>query len=61
MQKMIQRMQNKLFMGTIVVNLGLFGISPIFRDDLTAKWIGGVCVCVLTLLNLLCVIKRAAK
>lgn len=61
MQKMIRRMQNKLFMGTIVVNLGLFGVSPIFRDDLTTKWIGGVCVCVLTILNLLRVIKPAAR
>jgi hypothetical protein len=61
MQKLIRQTQNKLMLGTIVVNLGLFGLAPIFRDDQVTKWIGGVCVCALTVLSLLRVIKRVNK
>jgi len=59
--RLIRKLQNDLFILTVIIVLFFGALSPVFRDDDLSKYVGAFAVVVLTILSLRGVFNRGNK
>lgn len=59
--RLIPTLQNDLFIATVIIVIFLGALSPIFRADDVAKYVGAFSVVVLTVLSMRGVFKRPER
>jgi len=59
--RLIRKIQHNLFLATVIIVLFFGALSPVFRDDDIAKYVGAFSAVVLTVLSMLSVFRHPEK